>query len=229
VAGASATAWEAPGLVQLWGPRFSAYVVAAEDAPVFTLGRMPGDARGLARAHETASRIRAVLEGRSLPFGAVGRAMGVPPNSLRYATTTGTVLIRWDGALVQVRTPVGEAWVLSEDEAALRQKPGPVARAWLLPSGDACYLLWGADRELLVPEAAHRAALWTTRVWPGALLLAGEIIGVWRRSAAEVTIETWRPLSRAARAAVEAEALSLPLPGLAASVAVRWGGAAVAQ
>jgi hypothetical protein len=288
VAGASATAWEAPGLVQLWGPRFSAYVVAAEDAPVFTLGRMPGDARGLARALETASRIRTVLEGRSLPFGAVGRAMGVPPNSLRYATTTGTVLIRWDGArqpiiravnnpgvepeparrelarrylhvfgpatamsfskwagirpadaisamqglegaIVQVRTPVGEAWVLSEDEAALRQKPGPVAGARLLPSGDAYYLLWGADRELLVPEAAHRAALWTTRVWPGALLLAGEIIGVWRRSAAEVTIETWRPLSRAARAAVEAEALSLPLPGLAASVAIRWGGAAMAQ
>jgi hypothetical protein len=66
-------------------------------------------------------------------------------------------------------------------------------------------------------------------VWPGALCVAGEVIGVWRRSAAEVTIETWRPLSRAAREAVEAEALSLPLPGLAASVAVRWGGAAVAQ
>ena len=28
-----------PALVQVWGPRFSAYVVAAVDLPIFTLGR----------------------------------------------------------------------------------------------------------------------------------------------------------------------------------------------
>ena len=34
-----------PALVQVWGPRFSAYVIAAGDRAVFTLGRMP-DAAG---------------------------------------------------------------------------------------------------------------------------------------------------------------------------------------
>ena len=96
---------------------------------------------------------------------------------------------------------------------AFRSQPGPVAPARLLPSGDAYYLLWGADREMLVPEPQRRAELWTTRVWPGAVLLGGEIAGVWRRSAAEVSIDLWRSLSKAEWAAVEAEALSLPLPG----------------
>jgi hypothetical protein len=69
----------------------------------------------------------------------------------------------------------------------------------LLPSGDTYYLLWGADRELLVPEAKRQATLWTTRVWPGAL------------SADELSIEPWRRFSSAEQKVVEAE---LPLPGL---------------
>src|ERR1700734_94114 len=51
------TSWEHPSLVQLWGPRFSDYVVAARDVAVFSLGRLPEDARRRARAHDTASRI----------------------------------------------------------------------------------------------------------------------------------------------------------------------------
>src|SRR4051794_8045953 len=45
-------AWQDPSLAQVWGPRFSAYVVAAEDVPVFTLGRMPTDATGRRRAEQ---------------------------------------------------------------------------------------------------------------------------------------------------------------------------------
>ncbi len=93
------------------------------------------------------------------------------------------------GALTPVRTPVGDAWILTEDAAAFRRQSGPAAPARLLPSGDTYYLFWGADRELLTPEAKRRAALWTTRVWPGALLVSGEVAGVWRRSGAEVSIE----------------------------------------
>jgi hypothetical protein len=33
-------------LVQLWGPRFSAYVVAAGDQAAFSLGRLPDDPGG---------------------------------------------------------------------------------------------------------------------------------------------------------------------------------------
>ena len=118
-----------------------------------------------------------------------------------------------EGELTPVRTPVDEAWILAEHEMAFRSPPGPGAPARLLPSGDAYYLLWGADREILVPEAKPRAALWTTRVWPGAVLVGGEIVGVWRRSAADVSIDLWRSLASAEWAAVEAEAWSLPLPG----------------
>jgi hypothetical protein len=42
---AGPSSWEDPSLVQVWGPRFSAYVVAAPDRPVFTLGRLPDVAR----------------------------------------------------------------------------------------------------------------------------------------------------------------------------------------
>src|SRR5438445_13397687 len=45
VRGATSTIWEHPALVQLWGPRFSDYVVAARDLPVFSLGRLPDDTR----------------------------------------------------------------------------------------------------------------------------------------------------------------------------------------
>ncbi len=80
----------------------------------------------------------------------------------------------------------------------------------------------GDDRELLVPDGDRRRELWTPRVWPGAVLVEGEIVGTWRRTQADVTIKSWRRLSRAERAAVEAEAASLPLPGIRQGVRVRW-------
>src|SRR5437660_1915166 len=58
----SSTGWEHPSLVQLWGPRFSAYVIASKDIPIFTLGRLPGDARGRKRALDTADRLHAFLD-----------------------------------------------------------------------------------------------------------------------------------------------------------------------
>lgn len=262
--------WEHSSLVQLWGPRFSDYVIAAKDLAIFSLGRLPNSARAHARAHDTADRLHSFLNGRRMPFGQAGHAMGVDPNSLRYAAATGRVLLRWDGArqpviwtapppamdapqarlelakrylhifgpstpqsfarwagihtpdaisafnalageLTPASTPVGEAWILASDERSFRAQPGRAAPARLLPSGDTFYLLWGADREILVPNARWRAELWTTRVWPGALLINGEIAGTWRRSAAEISLDAWRRLSPVEREAVELEAQSLPL------------------
>ncbi len=281
VSGTGPEAWEDPSLAQVWGPRYSAYVVAARDRAVFTLGRLPADDRGRRRATETADRLEAFLGGRRMPYGEAGRGLGIPPNALRYGTTTGRILLRWDGArqpvvwtapppeteprdarlelarrylhvfgpatptafarwagvtpargratfdalgssLVPVRTPIGDAWILAGDEAAFRAAPAPPAPARLLPSGDAFYLLQGADRDLLVPDAARRGELWTSRVWPGAVLVAGEVTGTWRRADSEVTIRTWRRLSPTERDAVAAEAASLPLPGLAGPVTVAW-------
>jgi hypothetical protein len=94
--------------------------------------------------------------------------------------------------------------------------------ARLLPSGDAYFLLHGAERDLLVPDAGRRDTLWTPRVWPGALLVDGEIIGTWRRAGEVLTVQPWRRLSPAERDAVTAEAESLPLPGARDRVTVRW-------
>lgn len=283
VAGTEPSSWEDPSLVQLWGPRFSAYVVAAVDHAVFSLGRLPTDGAPLRRAEETTDRLDAFLAGRRMPFGQAGRGMGVAPNMLRYAAPTGRVLIHWDGArqptvwtvpapevqphearlelarrylhvlgpgtpaafaewggirppgaravfdalapeLVPVRTDAGDGWVLATDEPAFREPPRPTAPARLLPSGDAYHLLRGADRAILVPDPARRGELWTPRVWPGAILVAGEVVGTWRRAQEAVTLQPWRRLSRAERDAVEEEAASLPLPGVERPVRVTWAG-----
>jgi winged helix DNA-binding protein len=281
VEGTEPSTWEDPSLVQLWGPRYSAYVVSARDVSVFSLGRLPDDAKGRRVAEEQAARLHALLGGTRMTYGEAGRALGEHPNRLRYAAPTGTVLIRWDGArqptiwtvpppgldpsearlelarrylrvfgpatpgafagwagiaarggvaafdalrrsLTPVRTPVGDAWILTPDEAMFRAAPGPTASARLLPSGDAYFLLQRDDRELLVPDADRRLALWTPRVWPGVVLVKGEVVGTWRRAEATVTVQAWRRLSRPARDAVEAEAVSLPLPGLGGRIVVRW-------
>ncbi len=123
--------------------------------------------------------------------------------------------------LIPARTPLGDRWALASDEDALCAAPRPAAPARLLPSGDTYYLLQGDDRELLVPDAAQRDQLWTSRVWPGALLVDGEIAGTWRRKQGTVSIQTWRRLSRAEREAVETEAATLPLPDVD-RIVVRW-------
>ena len=71
-------------------------------------------------------------------------------------------------------------------------------------------------------DAARRAELWTPRVWPGAVVVAGEVVGTWRRAGSVVTVQLWRRLSRSERDAVELEAQSFPLPALGADISVRW-------
>jgi hypothetical protein len=280
VEGTHPASWEDKSLVQVWGPRFSVFVVPARDHAIFTLGRHPDDGPGRQRAEEMAARIHAFLGDRRLNDNEVAHGLGVH-NALRYATTTGTVLIRWAGArapvvwtvprpeiesvearrelarrylhvygpttpeafgtwagigakestrtfdslaraLLPVSTPIGDASMLARDEPAMREAAGRSAAARFLPSGDAYWLLQGADRELLVPDSRLRGELWTPRVWPGALLVDGEIAGTWRRARAKLTIEPWRRLSRAERTAVEVEAQSLPLPGIEGQIGVVW-------
>jgi Winged helix DNA-binding domain len=281
VAETGPAAWADPSLVQLWGPRFSVFVVAACDLAVFSLGTMPDDAKGQRRATSLAADLHALLGGGRMAYGEAGQALGIHPNRLRYAAATGTVLIRWEGArqpvvwtvpppamsprearlelarrylhsygpvtaaafgrwagigprpalaafdalgasLTPVRTPAGDGWILGSDEADFRAGAATDASARLLPSGDAFFLVHGADRELLVPDPGHRQALWTPRVWPGALLVGGEIVGTWRRAGPVLTAQPWRPLSRAERDAVTAEAQSLPLPALGRQLVLRW-------
>jgi hypothetical protein len=289
VAGTGPATWDDPSLVQLWGPGYSVYVVAARDVGVFSLGRLPDDPKGRQRAEDLAARLDACLDGRRMSYADAGQALGVHHNSLRYAAPTGTVLIRWEGArrpviwtvprpavsphearlelarrylhvygpttaeafgrwagirgryrtaafetlgdeLIPVTTPIGDARILAADEADVRvaadARP-PAAPARLLPSGDSYLLLHGASRALMVPDPALRDQLWTPRVWPGGLLVDGEVTGTWRRSGKKVTVTPWRRLSSAERDAIVAEAESLPLPDVAreadaAPVTVGW-------
>jgi hypothetical protein len=91
-------AWEDPSLVQLWGPRFSAYVVAERDRAVFTLGRLAESGEKRRRAENLAKGLQELLGDGRMSCREAGQALGVHPNALRYAAPTGTVVIRWDGA-----------------------------------------------------------------------------------------------------------------------------------
>ena len=59
VEGTQPSTWEDPSLVQLWGPHHHAYVVAARDLGVFSLGRLPDDNRSRQVAEDLATRLRA--------------------------------------------------------------------------------------------------------------------------------------------------------------------------
>src|SRR5918996_4658976 len=194
VRGTGPSTWEDPSLVQLWGPRFSAFVVAARDLAVFSLGRFPDDARGRQIAEGLAARLQALLDGGvRMTYGEAGRALGEHPNRLRYAATTGPGVMRWASARqpviwitpapdidardarlelarrylhvygpttpeafaewagigplqgtnafdalgtsrTPVRTPIGDAWILTRDEPTFRTAARPPARARLLPT-----------------------------------------------------------------------------------------------
>jgi Winged helix DNA-binding domain len=271
VKGVEPSTLEDPSLAQLWGPRYSTYVVAKTDFALFSLARHPENAKGRLRAERIAGQLHGHLGGARATNREIGPALGIHPNALRYAATTGTVAIRWEGArapivwtvpapeidpvdacrelarrylhifgpttaegfgrwagisrrsaatafaslegsLLPVRSPLGEEWLLAEDETTMRAAETAPAPARLLPSGDAYFLLDGVERELLVPRADQREELWTSRVWPGALLADGEIRGTWRRAQHTLRIDAWGRLSRGTRDAIEAEARALPLP-----------------
>jgi hypothetical protein len=280
VDGVESSTWEDPALAQLWGPRYHTYVVAKRDFALFSLGRLPDNTKGRLRAERLAEQLHAQLDGTRMTDREVGRALGIG-NSLRYAATTGTVAIRWEGAraptvwtvvaadvdpadarrelarryihtfgpatangfarwagisrrsasdtfgsleasVLPVRSPLGDEWLLAEDEPAIRAGEMVAAPARLLPSGDAYFLLDGAERQLLVPREDQQQRLWTPRVWPGALLVKGEIRGTWRRAHHTVRIDPWARLSRETRDAIEAEANALPLPGVERPIEVVW-------
>jgi len=281
IEGVDPSAWEDPALAQLWGPRYSTYVVAKRDFALFSLGRLPDEPKARRRAERIAAELHAHLGGARMTDREAGTALGVNSNSFRYAAPTGTVAIRWEGArapviwtvaapeidpadacrelarryvhvfgpttadafarwagiarraaaeafaaleqaLLPVRSPLGDEWLLAEDEPAMRAAETAAAPARLLPSGDAYFLLDGAERRLLLPRDEHRRQLWTSRVWPGALLVEGELRGTWRRAQHTVRIDAWARLPRRAREAVEREARDLPIPALDRPVEVVW-------
>src|SRR5689334_19801430 len=195
VEGVDSSTWEDPSLAQLWGPRYNAYVVPRRDFALFSLGRQPESGKPRERAERMAELLRAGLGSERMTDREAGRRIGIG-NAMRYAATTGTVAIRWEGARAPViwtvpaakiepgdarrelarrhlhvfgptnadafakwagvshraaaetfaslepellpgRTPLGDEWLLAEDEPLARAAEGPPAPARLLPSGAA--------------------------------------------------------------------------------------------
>ncbi len=139
-------------------------------------------------------------------------------------TTQAEVRPAWPGGLAEVRVEGRSAWVPGAALQALREAP-PARVVRLLPPSDP-YLEAG-DRTLLVPDKSHQRALWRVLGPPGAVLVDGEIAGLWRaraggRGRLEITVSPFRAVPTPTRAAVEDEAGRVAAVSGAAAVDVRY-------
>src|SRR5947209_12744963 len=119
--------------------------------------------------------------------------------------------------LAEVEFEGQQGWTLRTDRSRL-ERAVPVETVRLLPAGDP--FLASADRALLVPQPRFRSELWPKSVWPGALLVNGELVGTWRRQVGRVTVRAWRPLEPKVKEAVEEEVSRMPIESTKKEI--RW-------
>ena len=271
VDGVEPSTWEHPSLAQLWGPRYSTYVVRearlravlAREASGQRQGPAAGRAHGRVVARRPRRRAkdgprgwagarhwqraqvcrddwdgRHPLGGRTRADRVDGRRCGHRPGRRlpRARSTLPPHLRTGDGSRVRplggdlptvgdrrIRVPRGSAATGSiaarRRVAARRGRACRFAPARRSPRPRACCpaaMPTSCSTEpsgsFSLPREDQRQRLWTPRVWPGAVLVEGEIRGTWRRAQHTVRIDAWARLSRRARDAIEAEANSLPLP-----------------
>jgi hypothetical protein len=158
-----------------------------------------------------------------------GHGPSTPGNVAAYLQTTQrAVTPDWPSGLAEVRVDgVGarprRAW-LPEDllDDLLAAPPADLVR--LLPRSDPWLL--ARDRELTVPDKAHRKLLWPALGHPGGLLVDGEIAGAWRTKVAgsrlDITVTPFERLPARVRAAVDGEAERVAAARGASAVRVRY-------
>ena len=110
--------------------------------------------------------------------------------------------------LTEVTVEGRRAWLPTDAVKALKSA-SPPAGARFLPPMDP--LLQARDRDLLVPDRAQQKEVWRILGNPGALLLDGEIAGVWRakisgRKRVTLTVTTFGSLPAPRRKQIENEA-----------------------
>ena len=113
----------------------------------------------------------------------------------------------WPDDLVEVSVDGQQAWITPSAEKALAAAK-PVGLVRLLGGFDP--FLQARDRNLLVPDTASQKALWPVLGRPGALLVDGEVVGVWRPKTSgkklTLAVEAFAPLPASVWKQVEAEA-----------------------
>ena len=131
-----------------------------------------------------------------------------PAEAGKYlGSSTAEMKKAWPGDLAEVRVDGRKAWLPAGSLAALSAAE-PMTGVRLVPAMDP--LLQARDRDLLVPERARQKEIWKLLGNPGALLLDGEIAGVWRARMAgkkrvDLTVTPFGTLTAKARKAVERE------------------------
>lgn len=162
---------------------------------------------GATHVHDQLFRLSAfqggarIEQSAPLVFGPIPRwSMTTKPNGVER-------LLRAYATLHGPCTPADAAAYLGTTAAAIRDvwpdaqpkvagDPGAFTRL-LAPSDP---YLQMRDRALLVPDAAHRKALWTVLAGPGAVVVDTEVVGTWRAKsttkALRVTVTPWRRFRR---------------------------------
>lgn len=139
-----------------------------------------------------------------------------------FATTAASLRPAWPSNLVEVDVDGRPAWAVEEELDGLGETDvGDLVR--LLPPGDP--LLAARDRELLVPDEAHRAVLWKNLGRSGAVLAGAAVVAAWQARMAgrrlELTFTPFTKMSRPTRQAVAREAERLATTRGAADVVVK--------
>lgn len=133
------------------------------------------------------------------------------------------VKARWPHDTIEVSVDGELRWLLAEDEDRLA-----VERATTRLLGPFDLFLQAKDRPLLVADPARAKALWPVLGRPGAVLVDGEVAGMWRPrksgKSLRILIELWRTTSPTLRKAVGAQAELLAAHRHVALAGIDFGG-----
>ncbi|MDN5789987.1 MAG: winged helix DNA-binding domain-containing protein [Micrococcales bacterium] len=120
------------------------------------------------------------------------------------------VKAHWPSDVIEVQVDGDPRSMVEGDLERLLADPLRITEGNTRLLGPYDLLLQARDRELMIADPARRKALWPVLGRPGAVVEAGEIVGMWRPRAAgqrlTVTVETWAAAGAARRRRVEHEA-----------------------
>jgi hypothetical protein len=133
-------------------------------------------------------------------------------------TTQAEVKEIWPSGLAEVDVDGRTTWIPESEMDLLLDPPEP-PRALLVPTSDP--FLQDRNKPFLVPDKAFHKAMWPVIGQPGAVLVDGDVAGVWRTKASgrkklEIRITEFTPIEKDARGVLtEAAELIGQLRGVA--------------